>query len=96
LATLADDPRVQAASAQQLRDRLGGPLDGRVVEPGERHRRDADQPLQVGADAGHLPRDGGAQIGIVQAHGPDGKRLRTGLVVAATRGGRGEDDTPGA
>lgn len=43
-------------------------VDMRVVKALERDAGDSDQPFQVGADPGHLPRDRRAQIGFTQAH----------------------------
>ena len=64
LAAGAHDVDVQAAAAQQLGDRLGGTLDVRVVEALEGDAGDADEAFQVGADAGHLPLDGGPHLGL--------------------------------
>ena len=60
LATVSHDLRVEASAAQQHGHGLGGPLDMRVVKALERDAGDPDQPFQVGADRGHLPRDRGA------------------------------------
>ncbi|BCJ51682.1 hypothetical protein Asp14428_31570 [Actinoplanes sp. NBRC 14428] len=41
-----------------------------MVEPVERDAGNADEPLQVGTDTGHLTRDRGAQVVFAQAHDP--------------------------
>ena len=57
-------PTSAGRAAQQLGDRLGGALDVRVVEALEGDAGDADEAFQVGADAGHLPLDGGPHLGL--------------------------------
>jgi hypothetical protein len=63
-----DDGRLETAAVQQFGDDRGGPFDVCVVESGERDPRDADQPFEIGADAGHLPVDRRAQFRLAADH----------------------------